>query len=74
MNWVSVPAQRVLQIHRREFDLFERRNEDGSYALEGQKIALFIRKADGRVFRWADIQPGFANMERDGQIYFLVEL
>lgn len=55
MNWVEIPAQRVLWVTHQEMETrFERRGD------EGQQY-LWVRD-DGRVFRSAEIQPQIGPM------------
>ncbi len=53
MNWVEIPAHRVLEVERNElFEEFDRYDEAGKLCGSG-KIYLLFRKKDGKRFRFA---------------------
>jgi hypothetical protein len=62
-RWREIPAQRVLMVSheelRRDFDLITEEGVEvnGEQLLEGRRLSLVRRKADQRVFQFAEFVP-----------------
>ncbi len=54
MEWVEIPAQRLLLVSNEELCRFETRGDPGEHK-------LYVRP-DGRVFRFARVQPAEAQV------------
>ena len=68
MNWIEIPAHRVLQLDRKELmDEFDMYDEDGKLC-SGGRAYLFFRKTDGKRFKFARFGDLNAATER-GDIF-----
>jgi hypothetical protein len=57
-EWIEVPAHRIYVISARELpDGFDFIGENGRPAMLGEIPYRFVRKKDGRVFKWGRFVP-----------------
>lgn len=57
-EWIEVPAHRIYVISARELrDDFDYIGENGRPATRGEIPYRFVRKKDGKVFKWARFAP-----------------
>ena len=57
-EWIEVPAHRIYVMSARELrDDFDFIRENGRRAMLGEIPYRFVRKKDGRVFKWARFAP-----------------
>ena len=72
MNWLEIPAHRVLQVDRNElmneFDMYD----EGGKTCGGNRAYLFFRKKDGKRFKFA--QFGDLNAATERNHIFLQEI
>lgn len=72
MNWLEIPAHRVLQVDRSElmhdFDIYD----EAGKPCAGGRAYLFFRKKDGKRFKFA--QFGDLNAAREIGAIFLQEI
>ena len=62
-EWIEVPAHRIYLISARELrDGFDYIGENGRPAAGGEIPYRFIRKKDGKVFKWARFAPQFSGV------------
>jgi hypothetical protein len=65
MNWLEIPAHRVLVVERNELmDEFDIYDEAGKLC-SGGRAYLFFRKKDGKRFKFAQFGDLHAAMERN---------
>ncbi len=58
MNWVDIPACRILEVTCMEVrEQFESLSEDGEPLKEYESIYRVIRKSDSKIFKMASIVP-----------------
>lgn len=57
-DWIEVPNHRIYVISAHELqDDFECIGENGRHATRGEIPYRFVRKKDGKVFKWARFAP-----------------
>jgi hypothetical protein len=58
--WIEVPAHRIYVISAHELrDGFDYIDENGRPATRGEISYRFVRKKDGKVFKWARFAPQY---------------
>ena len=59
-EWIEVPAHRIYAISERELrDDFDYIGENGRPVARGEIPYRFVRKKDGKVFKWARFAPQY---------------
>lgn len=72
MEWVEIPAQRVLRVGYDELEEhFYRVGPNGGPPERGEMAVAIVRRRDERVFRRAAIQPDSSDM---GAICYLTDI
>ena len=62
-EWIEVPAHRIYVICARELrDGFDYIREHGRPAAHGENPYRFVRKKDGKVFKWARFAPQYTEV------------
>jgi hypothetical protein len=62
-EWIEVPAHRIYVIGARELrDDFDYIGEHGRPAARGENPCRFVRKKDGKVFKWASFIPQYSGV------------
>ncbi len=62
-EWIEVPAHRIYVISARELhDGFAYIGENGRPAARGEIPYCFVRKKDGKVFKWACFAPQYTGV------------
>ncbi len=62
-EWIEVPAHRIYVIGARELrDGFDYIGENGRPAARGENPYRFVRKKDGKVFKWARFIPQYSGV------------
>lgn len=57
-EWIEVPAHRIYVLSARELrESFDYIGENGRLAARAEVPYRFIRKKDGKVFKWARFMP-----------------
>jgi hypothetical protein len=57
-EWIDIPAHRIYVISAHELlDGFDYLDENGKPVSRGQIPYRFVRKKDGKVFKWARFAP-----------------
>ena len=57
-RWTEIPAHRILELPYHEFKMdFERLNEHGAVAADGEMAYRVVRKKDGKMFKPAAFLP-----------------
>ena len=62
-EWIEVPAHRIYLVSARELrDGFDYIGENGRAAAGGEIPYRFVRKKDGKVFKWARFIPQYSGI------------
>lgn len=62
-EWIEVPAHRIYVICARELlDGFDYIGENGKPVERGEITYRFVRKKDGKVFKWARFIPQYTGV------------
>jgi hypothetical protein len=62
-EWIAVPAHRIYAISERELrDAFDYIGENGRPVARGEIPYRFVRKKDGKVFKWARFAPQYSEV------------
>ena len=62
-EWIEVPAHRICVISAQELqDGFDYIDENGRPAKRGEIPYRFVRKKDGKVFKWARFAPQYTGV------------
>ena len=62
-EWIEVPAHRIYVIRARELrERFDYIGEKGKPASGGEIPYRFVRKKDGKVFKWARFIPQYTGV------------
>ena len=62
-EWIEVPAHRIYAISERELrDDFDYIGENGRPVARGEIPYRFVRRKDGKVFKWARFAPQYTEV------------